>query len=122
MFLDSNDWPLQYVSTEGTVQEQFPLPQHADFKQLHHCMLCNKVFYNYSSLEIHMRLHTGKKFFACNICSKSFTVKSLLDRHKRTHTGERPFRCHHCDYRATQYCHLKRHIIGNHSEVIQRKK
>lgn len=42
------------------------------------CKICKKYFSSSSSVQIHMRTHTGAKPFTCNICQKSFSTKGNL--------------------------------------------
>lgn len=46
--------------------------------QKHFCHLCQKNFSSTSSLQIHMRTHTGERPFVCNVCQKAFTTKGNL--------------------------------------------
>lgn len=44
----------------------------------HLCKICKKYFSSSSSVQIHMRTHTGDKPFTCSICQKSFSTKGNL--------------------------------------------
>lgn len=46
--------------------------------QKHYCHMCQKNFSSTSSLQIHMRTHTGERPFVCNVCQKAFTTKGNL--------------------------------------------
>lgn len=53
-------------------------PGSADADQKHFCHLCQKNFSSTSSLQIHMRTHTGERPFVCSVCQKAFTTKGNL--------------------------------------------
>lgn len=53
-------------------------PGSNDADQKHFCHLCQKNFSSTSSLQIHMRTHTGERPFVCNVCQKAFTTKGNL--------------------------------------------
>ncbi|KAH7973493.1 hypothetical protein HPB49_001714 [Dermacentor silvarum] len=63
-----------------------------------------------SSIEYHMRTHTGDKPFACAMCPYAARSSNDLRKHVRTHTGQKPYKCLKCPYAASQGGHLKRHM------------
>ena len=60
------------------------------------CLECGKWVVSVSSLETHMRSHTGERPFQCPVCDHTFIRKADMYRHMKSHSGERPYRCEHC--------------------------
>lgn len=58
--------------------------------------------------------------YQCKFCGKGFYYPSSLEKHIRTHTGEKPFKCPQCTYSASQKSHVKTHIKRRHKFSIYR--
>lgn len=90
---------------------------------------CNKSCPSASSLEIHMRTHSGERPFVCLICLSAFTTKANCERHLKVHTDSLNGVCHGCGFISTTrdilYTHLvTSHMVcqpGSHSEVYSPK-
>ncbi|CAL9696999.1 unnamed protein product [Knipowitschia caucasica] len=86
---------------------------------------CNKSCPSASSLEIHMRTHSGERPFVCLICLSAFTTKANCERHLKVHTDTVNGVCLGCGFVSTTrdilYSHLvTSHMVcqpGSHSEV-----
>lgn len=61
------------------------------------CPICNGVYLK-SSLEMHVKSHSGERPYTCLICNKDFTTKWNLKLHKWTHASRtsKPFKCELC--------------------------
>lgn len=61
------------------------------------CPICKGVYLK-SSLEVHIRNHSGQRPYSCLICNKDFTTKWNLKLHKWTHASRvsKPFKCDQC--------------------------
>ncbi|XP_076019962.1 uncharacterized protein LOC143011124 isoform X2 [Genypterus blacodes] len=79
-------------------------------EKAHSCSYCGKRFSRADLLKSHKRTHTGERPYSCNICSKTYAHPSQLRIHKRVHTGERPYSCPYCGKRFNEHNQLKVHL------------
>ncbi|KAM3828991.1 zinc finger protein ZFPM1 isoform 4-T5 [Vipera latastei] len=81
---------------------------------------CQKSCPSASSLEIHMRSHSGERPFVCLICLSAFTTKANCERHLKVHTdtlnglsspgSSSAFKCSFCGYVANCLTSLQQHV------------
>ncbi|XP_071549338.1 uncharacterized protein [Panulirus ornatus] len=74
------------------------------------CLICWKWVVSQSSLETHMRSHTGERPFKCELCNNAFICKGDMLRHMKSHTGEKPFECHLCPATFSRKDKLSFHV------------
>lgn len=75
---------------------------------------CNKSCPSASSLEIHMRTHSGERPFVCLICLSAFTTKANCERHLKVHTDTLNGVCHGCGFVSTTKDILYSHLVTSH--------
>ncbi|XP_051556897.1 sal-like protein 1 [Myxocyprinus asiaticus] len=56
----------------------------------HACRFCRKLFSSDSSLQIHLRSHTGERPYQCPICFSQFTTRGNLKVHFLRHREQNP--------------------------------
>jgi hypothetical protein len=69
-----------------------------------------KISIDSSSLQRHLRVHSGKTPHSCPKCSKLFAWSSKLPIHLRTHSGEKPYICLKCSKSFSRSDKLNSHI------------
>lgn len=97
---------LKKETPEDLADERLPKTK----KKKYQCKHCHKNFSSYSSLHVHVRIHTGQRPYSCSHCFKKFTHSSGLKRHVRCHTGEKPYPCPACPAAFADRGALKSHI------------
>lgn len=74
------------------------------------CDVCSNTFSRKSILFKHQNIvHNKMKPYMCNFCDYTASKKSTVDLHMRQHTGEKPFKCDICDYKTSDHNSLRRH-------------
>ncbi|XP_067854115.1 zinc finger protein ZFPM1 isoform X2 [Heptranchias perlo] len=94
--------------TEEKLKEPSPHERICPFPQ------CNKSCPSASSLEIHVRSHSGERPFVCLICLSAFTTKANCERHLKVHTDALNGVCHGCGFASTTRDILYSHLVTNH--------
>lgn len=91
---------------------------HSGFVGSEVCNVCDKTFYDKSSLNKHtLSVHMGIKNFQCEFCSLSFFARKTYEEHVRVHTGERPFKCTQCPKSYKRIADLNHHLRLHKGEV-----
>ncbi|XP_034047330.1 zinc finger protein 436 [Thalassophryne amazonica] len=112
-FLEAQDNFLHCPSCPKTFSRATSLNIHMrthSGEKTHSCTYCGKRFTRADLLKSHKRTHTGERPYSCNICSKTYAHSSQLRIHKRIHTGEKPYSCSHCGKRFNEHNQLKVHL------------
>ncbi|XP_078066863.1 zinc finger protein ZFPM1 isoform X2 [Mustelus asterias] len=94
--------------TEEKLKDPSPHERICPFPQ------CNKSCPSASSLEIHVRSHSGERPFVCLICLSAFTTKANCERHLKVHMDSLNGVCHGCGFVSTTRDILYNHLLTNH--------
>ncbi|XP_072452210.1 zinc finger protein ZFPM1 isoform X2 [Chiloscyllium punctatum] len=94
--------------TEEKLKDPSPHERICPFPQ------CNKSCPSASSLEIHVRSHSGERPFVCLICLSAFTTKANCERHLKVHMDTLNGICHGCGFVSATRDILYNHLLTNH--------
>ena len=85
------------------------------YKKVLHCELCNKPFPDQSSLDRHVRIHTGEKPYICPYCGHGFAHKSNMTKHIKMGQAQTNL-CRSCGKQFTSRCEMRKHVCSVHGE------
>ena len=112
---DERNFKCNICPDERSFKTKNELSQHMVFhyEPSYQCEVCPKSFHCKSTLNRHMRIHTGEKPYACSKCDKRFHRKENLKNHEATHSDEKNFKCDICpDERSFKTKHeLSQHMV-----------
>uniref|UniRef100_A0A336LYG1 CSON007673 protein n=1 Tax=Culicoides sonorensis TaxID=179676 RepID=A0A336LYG1_CULSO len=88
----------------------------AEAKKVFKCDHCPKSFMSKSSLQAHVRVHTGERPYQCSKCEKHFKTVGALELHERRHAGIKPYVCTYCGKSFVESSNLKVHVRSHTNE------
>ncbi|XP_055383681.1 zinc finger protein 254-like [Condylostylus longicornis] len=92
----------------------------ANKKTRYLCLYCDKAFANKSTLDIHLRSHTGERPYKCSYCERRCYDRASLDIHERRHTNDRRYKCEFCVEKFFTLFEKKRHQFTWHQNNSKR--
>lgn len=91
------------------------------FPDKYKCDICQKSSSTAHDLRKHKATH-GAPSYECPECGKGLTSKTSLESHMRKHTGEKPIKCPYCPWVGQSSSELNKHKIGQHKLEREREK
>ncbi|XP_028285223.1 sal-like protein 4 [Parambassis ranga] len=82
--------PLSNTSHSQDLQSGSSLTSASSGRPQHVCRFCGKVLSSDSSLQIHLRSHTGERPYQCPVCLSRFTTRGNLKAHFLRHREQNP--------------------------------
>ncbi|XP_076289933.1 uncharacterized protein LOC143213709 [Lasioglossum baleicum] len=76
------------------------------------CIICDKNYEKWSSLDVHEATHRTDKPYLCDLCGKSFKHSNNLRGHKRTHLDDSKKKRHACEICGNAF--RSRFHLGEH--------
>ncbi|XP_033351991.1 zinc finger protein 567 isoform X1 [Bombus vosnesenskii] len=76
------------------------------------CIICDRSYEKWSSLDVHEATHRIDKPYLCDLCGKSFKHSNNLRGHKRTHLDDSKKKRHICDICGNAF--RSRFHLGEH--------
>ncbi|KAK2844791.1 hypothetical protein Q5P01_011450 [Channa striata] len=89
-------------------------------KGTHECPECGKVFKKATSLQTHMRTHSGVARYLCVDCGNGFTTEMTLIMHRKSHTADPLHKCQFCNKtftNMTKYLYHRRTHLNRDSSA-----
>uniref|UniRef100_UPI0037E76E78 zinc finger protein 574 n=1 Tax=Semicossyphus pulcher TaxID=241346 RepID=UPI0037E76E78 len=84
----------------------------------HECPECGKMFKKATSLQTHMRTHSGVARYLCVDCGNGFTTEMTLIMHRKSHTADPLHKCQFCNKtftNMTKYLYHRRTHLNRDS-------
>ncbi|XP_025829909.1 zinc finger protein OZF-like isoform X2 [Agrilus planipennis] len=74
------------------------------------CLICNKVFNEKGTYDVHVTTHLELKEFECRICQKQLTDLTTFSQHASFHSSQKVHVCHICKKKFVKIDRFKNHM------------